>query len=620
MPLSESSNIPSPAKLRGILSGRRQANGNCSPVFRCWAVFLILLAGSVPAWGQNQNRPVEKAEAQRREADISGSSTGVAETDDAREADPEVSSDDYTPFGVDIAALVLIADQSKTESKSPTVPAERISIDPEIDQPEELAGLLESYIGKPVSAGLLSDLAKDIILAWRDSDYPLVDVYYPEQNITEGKLQVVVREAVLGDIKVNNVRHSREHYLMNQLRVAAGDRINQRTVRAGLEWLNENPIRTVNLIYDRGQSDGTSDIILEVEEKKSVTVYSGIANTGLNLTGENEFSAGINIANPLKTEQSFGYNFNADIDFDTLEAHTAFYQAYLPWRHKFRLIGAYVSSEASAGGEGFPLDLMGENIQFSGEYEIPLPRPESLDRLRHSLTFATDYKSTNTNLIFGGVDIFDSRAAVMQFRVAYDAVMPDRLGYTKVNLSSVWAPGGILQDNDDESFEALRAESSADYWYGIAELERGIRLPADFSLILRGTGQTTSSRLISTEQLLAGGYRTVRGFDENLIRGDSGGIVNVELVSPEFSILPWVDNHWNLLGFYDAAAMEITELESPGSSETNPSLQSAGVGIRMKVSENIFGRAAYGWVMDAHGFEDVDLKSGKMHFGLTVRY
>ncbi|NNE94332.1 MAG: ShlB/FhaC/HecB family hemolysin secretion/activation protein [Verrucomicrobiales bacterium] len=577
-----------------------------------------MLAFCLPAFGQTGNRPVEKARDRQEEAFASAK---PAEGPDAAppETEAPMSSDDYTPFGVDLGAIVLLSHQDQAEPVDPAVPGKKLTIDPEIEMPAGLEEKLGEFLGKPVSAGLLSDLAKEIILAWRESDYPLVDVYFPEQNITEGKIQIVTRESVLGEIRVENARHSRVTYLRNQIGLQPGDRINQRTVRAGLDWIIENPIRTVNLIYDKGTVDGTSDITLQVQEKRPFSVYSGFAYTGVNFTGQNEFSAGFQLMNPLKTEQTISYNYNADIDFDHLEAHTVFYETFLPWRHKLRLIGAYVSSEVASDDLVLPLDLMGENIQGTGEYEIPLPRCRSglLEEMRHSVQFGLDYKSTNTNLIFGGLDIFDSNAVVFQYRIGYEATLPDKIGYTRVSLSSVWAPGSVLQDNDDAAFEALREGSTADYWYGIAELERGFRLPADFSLVLRSTGQTTGARLISTEQVLAGGYRTVRGFDENQARGDSGAILNVELISPQFSVLPAIDDQWNLLGFYDGAFLQVSDAMG---GVPNPALQSAGIGVQLRIRENVFARGAYGWVIDTHGLEEVDINDGKMHFGVTVRY
>ena len=247
------------------------------------------------------------------------------------------------------------------------------------------------------------------------------------------------------------------------MRLEPGGRINRSIVEADLDWLNVNPIRTVNLICERGESDGTSDLVLQVDDQNPLTAYAGFANTGLDLTGENEWSAGFNWSNPFQTEQSIGYNYGADADFQTLHAHSLFYQAYLPWRHQLRLIGAYVVTDAPGSGGAVPIDLAGESIQATIDCRIPLPRVDFSESLRHSLVLGGDYKSTNTDLLFGGVSVFASEAAVLQFRTAYEAQLRGDYGQTPLTLGSVWSLGDELANNDDASFDLLREGSSADY-------------------------------------------------------------------------------------------------------------------------------------------------------------
>ena len=138
---------------------------------------------------------------------------------------------------------------------------------------------------------------------------------------------------------------------------------------------------------------------------------------------------------------------------------------------------------------------------------------------------------------------------------------------------------------------------------------------------IEGIAQATGARLISTEQILGGGYLTVRGFNENLIRGDSGAILKAELISPAFSLMqsvaPQFEDRWNALAFYDGAYFHINESE-PGI--PNPSIQSLGAGLECRIRENIFARAAYGWNVGAQGVLPIEETDGKWHLGITIRY
>lgn len=567
-----------------------------------------------------QSRALDKARAERA-AVVPQPAESEAPQDRTRESEDAETPDD-TPLGVDIAEIRLLAHQDQAES-DPAPGSDRISIDPEILAPAGLPETLAAYLDRPVSMALLAELAKEIIHAWRDEDFPIVDVYFPEQNITAGKIKIVVREARLGQVRINDTRHTDPAYLERHIRLEPGDRIDRRILDADLDWLNRNPIRQTNLIYERGTVEGTSDIVLDTLEEKPVAAYLGFANTGVAQTGENEWSAGFNWLNPFGREHSAGYHFGADVDFETLESHTALYRAFLPWRHELRLLGAAVFSDVPGNpADPVPIGLGGENLQATVDYLIPLGRPRGFRGLRHDLTFGLDWKSTNTDLIFGGLNAVATTAEVFQFRVAWEGGWRDRLGHTLVTLASLWSPGDVLNHNDDASFAGLRAGATADYWYGYAQIERGIDLPGGCRFVARGRGQTTGDRLLSTEQVLAGGYLTVRGFDENLVRGDSGGIVNLELVSAPFSLagklLPeGVGDEWNALVFYDGAFLDNSD---PLPGEVSPSLRSAGLGLTCKIDDRAHFRAAYGWILDTHGVPAEFVDDGRLHFGMTVSY
>ncbi len=577
-------------------------------------IYLLFAFAAPTAW--SQSRPIDKAKSER--TDVLPGRT--PESRSAAKPKPEEPPADNTPLGVDLKSIHLISHQDLTSS-DPAPGDTSVVIDPALAAPKSLAETLTPYAGKPLSMALLQEIAKTVIESWRDEDFPIVDVYFPEQNITGGKVQIVVRESIVGEIRVNDVTHSLPEHLRRNVRLAPADRIDRRILEADLDWLNRNPIRQVNLIYESGEADGTTDIVLDTIEENPITAYVGFANTGVALTGENEWSAGFEWRNPLRTEQSIGYHFGTDLEFETLEAHTLLYRNFLPWRHELRFLGAAVFTDVPADPADFvPVDLGGENLQASLDYLIPLPRLGGFRSLRHELIFGVDYKSTNTDLIFGGINAIASTAEVLQFRTGYEATWRDKLGYQLVTLTSVWSPGNVLDNNDDANFDDLRQGATADYWYGIAELERGIDLPSDFTLVLRGRGHVTSDRLLSTEQLLAGGYLTVRGFDENLVRGDSGGILNAEIYTPAFSLGQYFgkekSDETKAFVFYDSAALDISD---PLAGEMSPSLQSAGFGFTSQIGEHVHLRAAYGWVLEASGI-DFGIPEGRVHFGITAVY
>lgn len=593
-------------------------------------IFCCFLLGSLSeAVLYAQNRPFERAaELQRRALQGDSEDSDSSGRSQDRREDAGEESADTTPLGVDLASIELISHQDKA-SMAAAPRKEVVVIDSALPAPVGLSATLTEFIGKPISMALLSDIGKSVVVAWRESDYPLVDVYYPEQNITKGRLQIVVREAILGTKSTEGAKLTREDYLLRSLRVDPEDRINKKTVAEDLDWMNENPVRQVNLVYEKGEADGTTDIVLEVIERRPIHAYASFGNTGVDFTGEQEWSFGVTLNNLGKREHTLGYNYTTDENRSTLKAHSLFYEAYLPWRHIFQLSGAHVTSEAL---DKTVANTTGLSRQLIVAYKIPLSRPKKLPNLRHYFSFAFDYKSTNTDLIFGGANIFNSDVVVGQYRGLYEFSIPDKTGLTKGSFGIVGSPGNIFENNNDASFGLARLNSEASYFYGYGELERLQRLPADFTLRMRVRGRASENRLSATEQLLAGGYNTVRGYDESIIRGDSGIIGNIELITPPLSLSSLFENcscalvreplfpdlaeSWNFFVFYDIAAMDISE---PLPAEVSQSLRSVGVGLNCNLGENGFARASYGWALGENGVFD-NPPSGKFHFGVILTY
>ena len=579
------------------------------------AVALLLCALLATSVVAQEGELVEKSNAQRNE----GLPPAVASPKPKLPPEPKVTPADNTPLGVSVRAIRLLPHQDQASKSAAIDGPEPVVAVPGVNPPVGLlASLAATFVGKEVTLARLQEMTTAIITAYRASDYPLVDVYLPEQDITRGKIQIVIREAVLGKVLVEGATNSNPDYLTRQIRIKPGERINSRQLESDVEWLNDNPGRTVDLIYERGQADGTSDLVLKTNDLRPIQAYFGYGNTGINQTGQTEWASGLIWNNIMGSEQSVSYGFSGDADLNNLNAHSLVYQLPLPWRHTVEAFGAYVLSSSNPISEAFPLTVDGESLQATLNYRLPLPRFRP--GWRNELVFGTDYKSTNTDILFGGDSFSDTTAVVMQFRVGYELTVPDEWGTSGIRLNFTHSPGDMIFGNDDESFSALRDDSSSEYSYVSAVAERYVRLPKDFALIFRAEGQYTEARLISTEQLLGGGYRSVRGFDENIARGDSGAITTIQFNLPPLRVLPktWGagEDSLTFYTFQDSAFLYNNDSDIL---DADPSVHSLGLGMDYNVAKRLSLRASYGWNVDDAGIGD-NVENGKFHFGVMMRY
>lgn len=487
--------------------------------------------------------------------------------------------------------------------------------------PPKVAAVFEGYLGQPMSLASLNQMVRDAIVAYRKSDLPVVDVLVPEQEVTTGTLQLVVIEGRLGDVIVEGNTFTSTSFLEKNIRLNRGDVLRESSLMEDLSWLNKNPFRRVDMIYSPGRQYGTTDIILRTEDVNPLNFYISYEDTGTEFLGQDRFIAGVNWAGPafFSSENIVSYQFstNADTDAD-LQAHTGVWTSYLPWRHYLTLLGATVSSEANIYVDGERFDIGGLNRQGSIRYAIPLP---AVSTFTQELEFGFDVKSSDNNLLFGGLGVFDDTTEILQFTFGYNVVQRDRNGQTIIDNEIVWSPGNMTGLNDDETFETQRAGATAAYVYGRSALERNQNLPGGWMLRGRVTGQLSNANLLASETLGLGGYDTVRGFEQRVVRGDSGVFASLELRTPPVSFAKWsgfynVRDAMVALAFLDYGYLTNDDL-LPG--EPDPrTLASVGFGLRYQVQESITVRLDYGWQIDESGFDDGE--DGRVHIGARASF
>lgn len=488
------------------------------------------------------------------------------------------------------------------------------------DFPPKVGETINAYIGTPVSLASLDMMVRDVIKAYRDSGRPVVDVLLPEQDITPGVIQLVVIEGTLSRIRVEGVDAEYEDYLRRQMSIKKGDEIRSRQIQQDLNWLNKSPYRKVDLIYAPGYEFGETDVILRVIDSNPFWYYLGYENSGTEALGEDRILAGFNWGDMFGPDQGLSYQLTTDLEFDSVIGHSLVFQGALPWRHWLTLLGSYVTVDSEIpAGDGTFVNSGGESSQGSIRYGVPLNAPTGQVR---EFQLGFDYKSSNNDLEFGGLDVFDVTTEIFQFMAGYDMTISDRLGITQIDLRGFYSPGDWTPQNTDAVFEQARAGSTADYLYASLGVERQQRLPEEWSARLRGQAQISNANLQASEQLGAGGYDSVRGFEQRAIRGDEGFFASAEIYTPPISlgrIMEWENetDELRFLAFYDHAAL--TNVNRLPDEPNQQELQSVGLGLRWRYSDWFRLRLDYGLPVGSHQTAGVK-DDGYLHIGATANF
>jgi hemolysin activation/secretion protein len=474
----------------------------------------------------------------------------------------------------------------------------------------ELLGDLNRRIGLPLTTADLDQIVSRVVSECRVIGRPVVDVFVPEQDVTDGYVRIVVIEGLLGAVRVEGATRTDPARLISRIRQKPGEPIRTQPLLEDLDWMNQNPFRDVQVAFRKGTLPQTTDLVLHVDETVPFRLYGGYENNGTSSTGKDRLLTGFNAAGLLTDDDQLNYQFTGSPTISQFEAHGASYVVPLPWRDIVTLSGTWSTSRPQDSDPN--LASQGVSWEVDGNYRIPLPPTLSL---RQYVQLGATFKRTNNDLEFGGTQIFSDYADIVQFNAGYDVQRVDSLGLTSVDATVVFSPGDLGAKNNDQSFDAFRGGANAQYLYLRGVIDRQTTLPKDLQLVTRLTGQFADGPLLPSEQLSVGGFDTVRGYPAQIANGDAGLIFTNELRSPAIHPLGLlgmqVQDSLVLVAFLDIG---VTRNRDAGAAAvSNAALIGAGPGLRYTVGSNLTMQCGYGFAVSNHNVETGD---GEPYFSL----
>jgi hemolysin activation/secretion protein len=419
-----------------------------------------------------------------------------------------------------------------------------------LDRPEFLEHLRRSYIGHPLTQDTLNQIAQDVENWYRSEDRPFVAVSYPEQDVSTKVLQVLVTEYRLRHVRSEGNEWFASDLLTSRIRSPAGEPIFASELSKDVAYLNQNPFRQTVATVELDKSSGEADVVLHTDDRFPLRFYATYDDTGTPSIGRDRYGVGVLWGNAFGLDQQLSYQFISSDDFwgrpasigvgpggATMAAHSASYQIPLPWRDTLSIFGDYEQDRPPLGQT---FSEVGVSWQGSARYDAKLA--PLWDLVQEEVQFGADYKHTNNNFAFFGFNISASATEIVQFPFLYSAALPDGWGQTQLSNLAVLSPGRLTSENNDDAFQPSPAHfgvpgAHARYAYDLVTLSRVNRLPFDFTAILHAQFQRSTSNLLPSEQLGAGGIESVRGYDERTAEGSEGGQATAEIRSPPFGPL-----------------------------------------------------------------------------------
>ncbi len=446
---------------------------------------------------------------------------------------------------------------------------------------------IRSWVGVPVSFDDLQRACDAIQNLYRSKGYT-VQAILPPQKIADGVVKIMVTEAKLGKVVVENpqgpTRFSKER-AADYITYAnpQGDPLNMDKLERAIIILNETPGVMVSSQLEPGDKDGDTNVRLQLTQPDLVQGRAELNNYGSRTTGANQAVLAMNLNGALGIGDSASVNgiFSQGSQYVQGAISVPGSENGL----RLGLAGTYlqyknVSNYASTGGAG---DAWTTGVSAA----YPLIRSQG-GNLNTSLNY--DVKSYNnknniTNTVISAYNINNLSAGMSGNFV-------DGFGYGAITSGSVTAVLGHLdiQSTSMANYSMYSVPNSNPLVYqpitpsNFSKLtfsgNRNQQLVEDGATTLYTalSGQFASTNLNSAEQFYLGGPYGVRAYPVAQSGGSQGGLFTMEV---RHELQPKL----NLSAFFDAGVVQQYKFMYPGwQGQTNAnntySLMGAGLGVK----------------------------------------
>ncbi|MBI5346653.1 MAG: ShlB/FhaC/HecB family hemolysin secretion/activation protein [Chlamydiae bacterium] len=488
----------------------------------------------------------------------------------------------------------VLVDQLKVlifqnEYRKPDCMAEGIIID-NIKAPDEKEFIQQFsvFINEPITLNQIKKIKEQVIKYYREKGYPLVGVRVPTgQDISQKRLHVCINLARLGDVKAIGNKYFSSQQFVKEIKTKNGEVIKTDKILQDLEWLNDNPFRAVDLVYEPGSKIGETNIILAVQDKVPFRPYLGYQNNDYTVGGHTRIFGGVNLGNLFWSSQQMNFQFTSASNANQFWAVTGNYIIPLPIRCILKL---YADFSHTTTKVPMIANVEGKGWYLGGRYEINLPMT---NKVSHDLVIGYDFKNTNNFLEYDGNQLYFTHIDISQFLLRYQATHDDNLGTSSFEALFYISPGHMTSDNTAKSFFIERPGAEPNYVYGQVNFERITKLFKGFSWTLNFLAQVSSGHLLPSEEFPLGGYQTVRGYREDEVLSDDGLLFKNELRFPSLSFKrKKFNNQLQFLAFVDYGFAKNVDRSVVDANTAR--LLSIGPGLRYNLNDNLTVSLDYG--------------------------
>lgn len=372
--------------------------------------------------------------------------------------------------------------------------------------------ILARYTGKCLGRTEINALLAALTQAYVDRGYITTRVYVPPQNLSSRVLKLLVIEGRIEQLYMNQDADADRQRVRAAFPTEAGDKLRLQDLEQGLDQLNRVPSSSATLQLQPGKEAGGTVVAIQDRPENRFRAYVAYDTYGQERTGKQRLSLGAEADNLFSLNDTWALVYAGTLDTNA------------------------IAGNGSVGLGNWTLGLSGSYSEFLQ----PLTPDTELVGRSTILGLSADrllYRSstTRTNAVLtldrkwfrryvNDVSLIPQDLTVVRAGARSQVRSPDGILFLDGVLAVGTTALGATEDPANLPTDAPHAQFTK-FEAGVTWLGRidGLSLRASLR------GQYSLDALYSSEQIVLGGFYTVRGYGESVAFGDSGWYSRNEL-------------------------------------------------------------------------------------------
>jgi hemolysin activation/secretion protein len=471
---------------------------------------------------------------------------------------------------------------------------------------EELAQVVQSYTKRPITFAELLQARSAISDFYINKGYITSGAFIPPQDLNGGVVKIQIVEGSLQEIRISGQERLSPDYVRSRLNIATGKPLNRDRLIEALQVLQINPlIASLSAELAAGDRPGQNILDIKLTEAKSSNLQLSLDNNRApsvgtfrrrlqfsesNLTGLGD-SLTVGYSN---TDGSNAYDLNYTLPINPYNGTVAL---------------SFSNSNSTVIEPPFNvLDIYSNSTAYDLTYRQPIFQTPSQE---FSLGLTTSYRESLSSILkipfplsAGADNNGVTKLTALRFFQEYTQRSSQSVFAMRSQVSlGIGALGATINSQSPDS----RFLS----WRGQAQYVN--LLAPDTLLLLRGDLQLADRTLLPLEQIGLGGQDSLRGYRQDVLFGDNGTNLSVELRLPVLRV-PEIEGLLQITPFIDAG------LVWASSGQANPAqnqLVGSGLGLRWNMGNRLTTRIDYGFPLVPVQNSRKTLQESGLYFSLT---